>query len=196
MSELNDVIGGNTITASFTNEVKERSLMRYADAAARDTSIPAPVAGSLAWLEDVDKITAYDGTVWRTVAYEDLVLLLTGGTLSGPIISPPEASVHFLDNGLEQVWYTKSAGMITVSVKSTLTFNSVVATLPAGVRPSGGDVDFFFTVYENASTARVDRWAACQIRANGQIVIAALEGVTPGVDQWRGVTTYAIGGTV
>ena len=59
MSELADVIGGNTITASFTNEVKERSLMRYADAAARDVSIPAPIVGSLAYLLDVDKITVY-----------------------------------------------------------------------------------------------------------------------------------------
>jgi len=67
MSELNDVIGGNTITASFTNEVKERSLMRYATAATRDTSIPAPVAGSLAWLEDVSNITVYDGAVWITI---------------------------------------------------------------------------------------------------------------------------------
>ncbi len=71
MSELNDVIGGNTITASFTNEVKERSLMRYATAAARDSSIPAPIAGSQAWIEDSDKVTIYDGAVWFDARYDD-----------------------------------------------------------------------------------------------------------------------------
>ena len=89
MSELADVIGGNTITAAFTNDVKERSLMRYATAAARDSSIPAPIAGSLAWLQDVDEITVYDGAVWRTVGLADLFLPLAGGTMSGVINMQP-----------------------------------------------------------------------------------------------------------
>ena len=95
MSELSDVIGGNTITATFTNEVKERSVMRYADAAARDTSIPAPVAGSLAWLQDVDQITVYDGAVWVTVALEvGARMLLQDGTETVPsnsFASDPDA---------------------------------------------------------------------------------------------------------
>ncbi len=71
MSELSDVIGGNTVTAAFTNEVKERTLMRYATAAARDTSIPAPIAGSQAWLEDSDTVTLYDGAAWFDARYDD-----------------------------------------------------------------------------------------------------------------------------
>ena len=67
MSELADVSGGQTITSSFTNQVKERSAMRYSSAAARDTSIPAPIAGSLAYLQDSDTVTMYDGTVWVTL---------------------------------------------------------------------------------------------------------------------------------
>ncbi len=106
MSELADVIGGNTVTASFTNEVKERSLMRYATAAARDSSIPAPVAGSLAWLQDVDEITVYDGAVWRTVALGDLFLPLTGGTLSGVINMPS----NIFDSGQSDTTLSASAG--------------------------------------------------------------------------------------
>ena len=64
MSELNDVAGGETIASTFTNQVKERTVMRYASAAGRDTSIPAPVSGSLAYLQDSDTVTMYDGTNW------------------------------------------------------------------------------------------------------------------------------------
>ena len=84
MSELNDVAGGETIASTFTNQVKERTVMRYASAAARDASIPAPIAGSLAFLDDTDTITMYDGglAAWVTVATreytEALYLHLTG----------------------------------------------------------------------------------------------------------------------
>ena len=79
MSELADVAGGQTITSSFTNQVKERSAMRYTSAAARDTSIPAPIAGSLAYLQDSDTLTLYDGTNWVDV------IDASGGTFTGPV---------------------------------------------------------------------------------------------------------------
>ena len=98
MAELNDVTGGETITATFTNQVKNRTVMRYADAASRDASIPAPVGGDLAYLQDVDRITYYDDTSWVEMG-AGLYLLLTGGTLSGdlnmdgPGISYPGSTV-------------------------------------------------------------------------------------------------------
>lgn len=36
----------------------------YANAAARDAAIPAPVAGMGAWLIDITTLTVYDGTTW------------------------------------------------------------------------------------------------------------------------------------
>ena len=49
MSEIPDVAGGETITSAFTNNVKNRTVMRYANEAARDASIPVPVEGDLAY---------------------------------------------------------------------------------------------------------------------------------------------------
>ncbi len=110
MSELADVVGGNTITASFTNEVKERSVMRYADAAARDASIPAPIIGSLAFLSDVDRITVYVSDAggaqsqpgWVEVALEGLVILGGDGTVALPAFSyvtDPSVGTFLTDGG-------------------------------------------------------------------------------------------------
>jgi hypothetical protein len=74
MSELGDVAGGETVTAAFTNDVKNRTVMRYANAAARDASIPVPVEGDLAYLQDVNRITYYDGSApWLVLASQDNV---------------------------------------------------------------------------------------------------------------------------
>ena len=64
MSELTDRVGGDTIPSAFHNQVKERTIMRYASAVARDASIPVPVEGSLAYLNDVNIVTLYDGFDW------------------------------------------------------------------------------------------------------------------------------------
>lgn len=90
MSELNDVSGGETIAAAFTNQVKERSSMRYASQAALDTSVPAPVAGTVAYLQDVAVIQYYNGASWIPLVTDaDVIakyLALDGG--NGPILGP------------------------------------------------------------------------------------------------------------
>ena len=89
MAELPDVTGGETIASAYTSAVKNRTVMRYSSAAARDTSIPAPVAGNLAYLQDSDTVTYYDGTVWQTVQGEAAAgltyLALSGGAMTGNI---------------------------------------------------------------------------------------------------------------
>ena len=72
MSELADVAGGETIASTFTNMVKERTVMRYASAAARDASIPAPIQGSLAFLESTKQITVYDSSQWVVIVDQPL----------------------------------------------------------------------------------------------------------------------------
>jgi len=111
MSELNDVIGGDVVTASFTNQVKERSLMRYASAEARDASILAPVDGALAWLQDVDQITVYDDAVWRTVALADLFLPLSGGTITGQLVISDEVTVGLGNSGDPSINFVANPGL-------------------------------------------------------------------------------------
>ena len=63
MAELGDVIGGDIITSTFTNELKDRTVMRYANAAARDASITTPQNGDVAWLL-TGTLTVYNGSKW------------------------------------------------------------------------------------------------------------------------------------
>ena len=57
-----------TVPADLTivaEELEERCIMRFADAAARDAAISVPVEGMVAWLSSVKRLTNYDGTVWK-----------------------------------------------------------------------------------------------------------------------------------
>ena len=67
MAELADVIGGDIVTAAFTNDVKNRSVMRYASASARDSSIPTPQDGDVAWLQDANSLTIYANGSWLDI---------------------------------------------------------------------------------------------------------------------------------
>ena len=65
MSEIPDVVGGTPINTAWGNPIKDRTVMRYANAAARDASIPAPLNGDTAWLLDTHQLTIYTGATWR-----------------------------------------------------------------------------------------------------------------------------------
>jgi hypothetical protein len=45
-----------------------RSAMRFASAATRNATITAPQEGMLAWLQDTNLLTLYDGTQWMVLA--------------------------------------------------------------------------------------------------------------------------------
>ncbi|MEU1497243.1 hypothetical protein [Streptomyces sp. NPDC005732] len=45
-----------------------RTAMRFASATTRGATITSPVAGMLAWLNDVGLLTVYDGSTWVVVA--------------------------------------------------------------------------------------------------------------------------------
>jgi len=64
MTEIPDVTPGGTIQTAWGNQIRDRALMRYANAAARDASNPIPASGDMAWLLDVDRLTIYTGAVW------------------------------------------------------------------------------------------------------------------------------------
>ena len=66
--ELSDVTTGATITAAHINNIKNRTVMRYATAAARTSAIPSPVEGEISYRQDDDVVEYYDGTSWVEVA--------------------------------------------------------------------------------------------------------------------------------
>ena len=90
MSELGDVSGGETISSAFTNNVKNRTVMRYANAAARDASIPVPVEGDMAYLQAENVITYYASAQWFRILSElsgdNRYVDIGGDTMTGPLI--------------------------------------------------------------------------------------------------------------
>jgi len=67
MPEVPDVTPGGTIQTAWGNDIRDRAVMRYANAAARDASVLVPVSGDLAWLQDVDELTIYNGSGWEVI---------------------------------------------------------------------------------------------------------------------------------
>ncbi len=61
---------GNTLTAAEVNTyMMEQQIMVFANASARDTALGTAVRseGMCAFLKDTDKVTFYNGSVWRNL---------------------------------------------------------------------------------------------------------------------------------
>jgi len=105
--EIPDVAPGETIQVSWGNPIRSRTVLRYPSAAARDASVPVPVSGDVAWLEDVNSLTLYDGSSWvAQVDQSDTVtfLRLSGGTVTGTTTFTSVLNVR--DGPVGTVWST------------------------------------------------------------------------------------------
>jgi hypothetical protein len=59
---------GQVLTAVEVNTyMMEQQIMVFASAAARGSALVSPSEGMHAYLKDTDKLTFYDGSVWRNV---------------------------------------------------------------------------------------------------------------------------------
>lgn len=64
MPEIADVIPDTTIAVEWGNDIRDRTIQRYASAAARTAAHPTPTEGDLSYLEDTNAIYVYDGAAW------------------------------------------------------------------------------------------------------------------------------------
>jgi hypothetical protein len=69
--EIPNVVPGEPVEASWGNQVAGRTAQRYADATARDASVPIPEAGALSYLQNTDQLYLYDGTDWVRIVRQD-----------------------------------------------------------------------------------------------------------------------------
>ena len=97
MAGFREFVTGEVLTAANVDDfLAKQSVMKFADAAARDaalgTAVVSPNAlreGMVAWLDDDDELQAYDGTAWATVGealevsavYQTADFTTTSGTL-------------------------------------------------------------------------------------------------------------------
>ena len=75
MAGFREFVTGEVLTAANVDDfLMKQSVQKYADAAARDAALGVTVGGGnalrqgmVAYLDDVDEVIKYDGTVWTTV---------------------------------------------------------------------------------------------------------------------------------
>lgn len=60
--DVNDAVVA--IQTELGTNPRDRISYSYADTTARDAAITSPVAGNIAYLEDIDRHTVYDGSAW------------------------------------------------------------------------------------------------------------------------------------
>ena len=167
MSELNDVIGGDTIAAAFTNQVKERTAMRYASAAARDTSIPAPIDGSLAFLQDTFELTLFRGGTWIVIfttsagqLNDDLSMggndIINVKSLKIDAASGNSLTLGRTDNVASTPFFDFNAGAVTVDRDAR-----IVCLTGTGTN-DGGHVAFQLSLFEIVGLVQLNSGAHSQ----------------------------------
>jgi hypothetical protein len=87
-----DFTAGEVLTAAQMDTTFRQTVMRFANATARDTALSAVLAeGMLCYLDDTDEILKYDGSAWVSISNPGDITgviagtALTGGGLSGDV---------------------------------------------------------------------------------------------------------------
>ena len=155
MSELPDVAGGQVISAAYTNQVKERTAMRYASAAARDSSLPVPEEGALAFLADVNVLTLYAGAFGWLTLVDNTGTVKAPGTIVAEVQFATGAAVP-TDTQLAQIVIENPGipGGCTVQLEG-VGQAGFAGEVDAGVELTGADSLVYFRSYAPAA-----KWAA------------------------------------
>jgi hypothetical protein len=101
---------GEVLTASNVNDfLMDQSVMKFADAAARDTALGTAVVspnalreGMVAYLDDTDTVIAYDGSAWNLVGggFDDVeVITATDASWPVPSLASPVVKVTVIGGG-------------------------------------------------------------------------------------------------
>lgn len=73
MAEIPDRVPGGVILASYANDIRDRAVMRYVDATARQASDPLPVDGQLSYLQSDDELYIHANGAWRILTQKEYV---------------------------------------------------------------------------------------------------------------------------
>lgn len=179
IASLTDAPDANKLAKDIANSLAQRSVMRFASASARGATLTSPVEGMVAWLQDQNLLTLYDGTAWVAVA---------AGTQAWT--TPALASGYSANgnsNGTPQYRLVNLFGELTVMWRGGLnvTYNSngsqvnggvfLADLLPASVRPSS-----WRTVTAACSAVSSDSLSVkVDFRPDGTAAIVTQPGTTP-----------------
>ena len=99
MPEMPDVVSGENVESAWGNDIRDRTLQRYADSTERDTLVPLPIAGDMAWLDAEGQMTVYTGAAWVAVIDPDVpqIVQVSRRTVESGSISADTSSSVVVD---------------------------------------------------------------------------------------------------
>jgi hypothetical protein len=127
MPEIPNVISNEVIASEWGNDIRDRTIQRYADAAARTAGHVAPVQGDLSYLNSTKGVYVYNGSTW--------VILVPDGTITTAKIADDAVTIAKLDGAIMSDYETDVSNFDLTNPITTGSFANLVSmnlTIPAG----------------------------------------------------------------
>lgn len=67
VASLTDAPNAETLARNIADAIAQRSVMRFASASTRASTLTSPVEGMVSWLQDVNALYLYDGSAWQPI---------------------------------------------------------------------------------------------------------------------------------
>ena len=89
MAEMPDVTTGEVVASEWGNDIRDRTVQRYANQADLDAKLATPNAGDMAWVDDDGFMQIYDGVSWKTWfgGLGSKTIQITDALLAGPRVT-------------------------------------------------------------------------------------------------------------
>jgi hypothetical protein len=112
---------GEVLTAANVNGyLMDQSVMVFADSSARDTGIPTPSEGMVAYISDTNALQKYDGASWL-----DVDGYVRAGTAGNLVVSAGTAGLDYVANGtISQLLVSTGTGVEFIDNTATSDYTS------------------------------------------------------------------------
>jgi len=194
------VNAGEVFSASDMNSTIDQTVMVFAGTAARSSAVPTPTEGMVSYLEDVNEVQFFDGSVWGSVAPTPVApvvpyLEMVSGSYYRPqgnyaattaVTSTQYFSPLFVpfDRTFDRIGIRTASSTFTgtASVRLGIYANGggLPTTLVADygtVSPSTSSTNFELTISQSLTAGFY--WLSCDVQT------------APGTGQWQGLTAAA-----
>ncbi|MFE3122371.1 hypothetical protein ACFXHD_03005 [Streptomyces hydrogenans] len=166
-----------SVVAVAMQAILDRTVPRFASAAARAATVPAPVEGMMSWLQDANRLDVYNGTSWSPV--------LTGGAWQAYTPAwTASTSNPSLGNGVIAGEYSRVGDQVTFSAKLTTGSSTTYGSGPWSISlpvQAAVTVDMIGSVMVgDASGTSMYSMGAAYIPAGGQTASLYAGGVHDG----------------
>lgn len=150
-----EFVAGEVLDEDKINDFLMQGVLVFADAAARDAAVTAPVEGQFAFLKDDDALTFYDGSAWVPfeTGLQPIEVLATTG-------SPSITSGTVIDGVTYDIYDFTGDGSITIDAEGVadllLIGGGGAGGSQVGSGGGAGGLLFIEDAYLSAGTATVD----------------------------------------